>query len=71
MDRWDRDKDGLMNLKDFLDFYYDACMGAGLKAVKENLKAHNVRLDLKKISEMTEAVDYAEHEMPRYTLAAN
>ena len=56
----------------FLLFYKDAASNAGtLKAVYSNLKNHNVRVDLKKMSEVVEEVDYAAHEMPRHTLSAN
>ena len=54
-----------------MNFYKDAASGTTLKAVYSNLKNHNVRVDLKKMSEVVEEVDYAEHEMPRYSLSAN
>ena len=65
------DKDGNINLQDFLRFYYVAASGSNPKAVQSNLKNHNVRLDLKKMSEVVDEVSYAQHEMPRYTLSAN
>ena len=68
---YDSDKDGCLDLQDFLRFYYVAASGANLKAVQSNLKNHNVRLDLKKMSEVVDDVSYARHEMPRYTLSAN
>ena len=30
-----------------------------------------MRLDLKKVSEIVEEIDYAEHEMPRFTISDN
>jgi hypothetical protein len=30
-----------------------------------------VRLDLKRVSEVVEEIDYAEHDMPRFTISAN
>ena len=68
---YDSDKDGNINLQDFLRFYYVAASGSNPKAVQSNLKNHNVRLDLKKMSEVVDEVSYAQHEMPRYTLSAN
>ena len=67
----DGDKDGSINLVEFLNFYYAAAAGTGLKTVQSNLKNHNVRLDLKKLSEVEEEVDFAENEMPRHTMSAN
>lgn len=71
LNTYDSDKDGCLDLQDFLRFYYVAASGANLKAVQSNLKNHNVRLDLKKMSEVVDDVSYAQHEMPRYTLSAN
>lgn len=71
MNKFDTDKDGQLGLEDFLAFYYDASQGNALKAVQSNLKNHNVRLDLKKMSDVIETIDYAENEMPRHTLSAN
>ena len=71
--KYDTDKDGQIDLEDFLKFYYDAAAGTPgqLKAVQSNLKNHNVRLDLKKMSEIVEDTDFAESDMPRFTLSAN
>lgn len=60
-----------LGLADFLSFYRDAASGTTLKAVQSNLKNHNVRLDLKKMSEVVDEVSYSATEMPRYTLSAN
>ena len=69
--KYDTDKDGAINLEDFLRFYTESASGTSVKAVYSNLKNHNVRVDLKKMSEVVEEVDYAENEMPRHTLSAN
>jgi len=61
----------MIDLPDFLRFYYDAASGTSIKAVQSNLKNHNVRLDLKKMSEVIEEVAFDVNEMPRYTLSAN
>ena len=71
MSKYDTDKDGKIGLDDFLAFYEDAASGTALKAVHQNLKNHNVRLDLKKMSDVVEQIDYAKNEMPRHTLSAN
>lgn len=71
MNKFDSDKDGQITLPDFLAFYQDAATGPAVKAVHQNLKNHNVRLDLKKMSDVVEQVDYAKNEMPRHTLSAN
>lgn len=69
--KYDGDKDGSINLQEFLKFYYDASVGPTLHIVQSNLKHHNVRLDLKKFSEVVDEVDYAENEMPRFTMSDN
>lgn len=71
LNKYDSDKDEAITLAEFLRFYYDAAHGTGLKNVQLNLKMHNVRLDLKKISEVVDEVSFAEHEMPRHTMSAN
>jgi len=71
LSKYDNDKDGQLNLQEFLDFYYQSSSGQTLKAVHSNLKNHNVRLDLKRMSEIVEEVSFAEHEMPRHTLSSN
>lgn len=58
MAKYDGDKDGLINLDEFLRFYYDAAIGTGLKAVHSNIKNHNVRLDLKRMSEIVEEIAF-------------
>ena len=71
LEKYDSDKDGSITLTEFWQFYYDAASGPNLKIVQSNLKHHNVRLDLKKVSEIVEEIDYAEHEMPRFTISDN
>lgn len=71
MKKYDTDNDGNINLEQFLQFYYDAAAGTSLSAVYSNLKNHNVRTDLKKMSEVVEEVQYEQRDMPRYTLSAN
>ena len=71
INKYDGDKDGSITLQEFLKFYYDGSSGPTLKVVQSNLKHHNVRLDLKKFSEVVDEVDYAENEMPRFTISDN
>lgn len=54
--QYDTDKDGNLTIDDFLQFYYNAASGTLLKAVHSNLKNHNVRLDLKKMSDIVDDV---------------
>ena len=68
---YDDDKDGNVDLNGFLKFYYVACTNNNLGAVHQNLLQHNVRLDLKKMSEVTEECSFEKTDMPRYTLSAN
>lgn len=68
---YDTDKDENLTIDDFLTFYYNAASGTLLKAVHSNLKNHNVRLDLKKMSEIVDDVQFSETDMPRHTLSAN
>ena len=71
INKYDSDKDEAIDLAQFYRFYYDAASGTGLKSVQSNLKLHNVRVDLKKMSEVVDEVAFAQHEMPRYTMSAN
>ena len=48
-----------------------AASGNNIKAVQSNLKNHNVRLDLKKMADVVDGLDFEQNEMPRYTLSAN
>ena len=69
--QFDTDDDKCIDLDGFLNFYYDACKGPGIQNVRKNIKAHNVRADLKRMSEIYEDVTFSETEMPRFTLSAN
>ena len=48
-----------------------AASGNNIKAVQSNLKNHNVRLDLKKMADVVDEIDFGQNEMPRFTLSAN
>lgn len=67
----DSDDDKNLDLKDFLKFYYVNASGPHEIIVRKNLKALNIRADLKPMNEIFEDLDFSETEMPRYTLSAN
>ena len=69
--QYDTDDDKCIDLDGFLMFYYDACKGPGINNVRKNIKAHNVRADLKRMSDIYEDVTFAETDMPRFTLSSN
>ena len=58
MNTYDADKDGCCDLNDFLRFYQVAASGNNIKAVQSNLKNHNVRLDLKKMADVVDEIDF-------------
>lgn len=69
--KYDTDNDEAIDLTGFLNFYYDAASGTNDSNVRKNIKSHNLRADLKKMSDIYEDVTFSETEMPRYTLSAN
>lgn len=71
IEKYDTDDDKSIDLGDFLRFYFDAASGANDANVRKNIKAHNLRADLKKMSDIYEDVTFSETEMPRYTLSSN
>jgi len=48
---YDPNEDGKIEREDFLTFYESAARGKP-DTVRENLKSHNIRNDLKKLSEI-------------------
>lgn len=55
-----------------MDFYFDACKDPSrVEVVYENLRNHNVRTDLKKLSEVDDDSHFNQLEMPRYSISAN
>ena len=71
IDTYDTDKDDALDLEDFLQFYYKAASGPNDSNVRKNIKAHNLRADLRKMADIYEDVTFSETEMPRHTLSAN
>jgi len=66
---FDGNKDGVLDKEEFLRFYQNCCRGEKATTVRENLKAFNVRPDLKKWSEIEEDSGYAPSELPRLFLS--
>lgn len=55
-----------MQLSEFLIFYTTCSRGEKATTVRENLKAFNVRPDLKKLSEVEDEATAIVEELPRY-----
>jgi len=51
--KYDSNSDGKIERSEFIQFYVDACRSKD-DTVRENLKQHNIRNDLKKLSEIQE-----------------
>lgn len=65
----DKNKDGLIEREDFLEFYRSASVGRD-GIVRDNLRHNNVRSDLVKLIDVEEHNDYASDEMPRHRLSS-
>jgi hypothetical protein len=62
---YDSNKDGLIERSEFLAFY-ELKSRTNENVVRENLKHHNVRYDLKKLSEVKEEESFEAQDMPRF-----
>jgi len=62
---YDSNKDGLIERSEFLAFY-ELKSRTNDNVVRENLKHHNVRYDLKKLSEVKEEESFEAQDMPRF-----
>ncbi len=67
---YDSNKDGFIEREEFHQFYEHSARTKE-STVRENLKAHNVRPDLKKMSEVEEEVTLTNECMPRFTISRN
>jgi hypothetical protein len=68
--KYDSNADGKIERAEFLQFYVDASRSKG-DTVRENLKSHNIRNDLKKLSEIQEESSFSTEDMPRYKISKN
>ena len=66
----DKNNDGFIEREDFVAFYETASRGKA-ETVRENLRHHNIRSDLKKLSEVKEEEDFEAKDMPRYKISKN
>ena len=69
--QYDTNGDEALSLEDFLTFYLDAASGSEdrREAVRNNLKNHNIRLDLKNYSEVFDTPLFEAANMPRKLIA--
>ncbi len=67
---YDTNSDGLIERSEFLTFYETASRSKP-ETVRENLKHHNIRADLKKLSEVREVESFGTNDMPRLKIAKN
>lgn len=67
---YDTNNDGFIERSEFLQFYETASKTKA-DTVRENLKHHNIRVDLKKLSEVKDEESFEAHEMPRFKIAKN
>ena len=66
----DKNNDGKIERSDFLAFYETSCKSKP-DTVRENLRAHNIREDLKKLSEIQEESSFQKEDMPRFKISKN
>lgn len=67
---YDKNSDGFIERSEFLTFYELACRSKG-DTVRENLRHHNIRPDLKKLSEIKDVESFEAQDMPRYKISKN
>ena len=67
---YDTNADGLIEREDFISFYTKASQGRA-ETVRENLRHHNVRADLKKLSEVKDEENFEAPDMPRFKISKN
>ena len=67
---YDSNNDGFIEREEFLLFYQISSKNKP-ETVRENLRSHNIRNDLKKLSEVTEESTFQTEDMPRYRISRN
>ena len=65
---YDDNKDGFIERHEFLNFYEIAARGKP-DTVRDNMRHHNIRPDLKKLSEVKDVESFEAQEMPRYKIS--
>ena len=68
--QYDHNTDGFLEEDAFLEFYQSSAR-TKQSTVRDNLRAHNVRNDLKKLSEISAEGDMNKDDMPRYKISRN
>ena len=67
---YDTNNDGKIERADFMIFYETSARNKP-DTVRENLRSHNIRNDLKKLSEVTEESSFKTEDMPRFKISKN
>ena len=67
---YDINNDGFIERAEFIGFYELACRNKG-DTVRENLRHHNIRADLKKLCEVKDAESFETQDMPRLKVSKN
>jgi len=67
---YDKNGDGFIEREEFLQFYQLAC-NQKPDTVRDNLRHHNIRADLKKLSEVREVESFKAQDMPRLKISKN
>ena len=67
---YDSNKDGCIERHEFLNFYELASRTKG-DTVRENMRHHNIRADLKKLSEVKEVESFEAQDRPRLKISVN
>jgi len=65
----DKNGDGILEKEEFVGFYSNCSRNEKRLTVRENLKAFNIRPDLKKWREVFEENDTPKTELPRYFIS--
>lgn len=68
---YDGDGDGKIQREEFLSFYKTCSRGEKAGTVRENLKAFNVRPDLKKLCEVPDEGAPKAEDLPRYFMPSD
>jgi Ca2+-binding EF-hand superfamily protein len=67
---YDSNNDGFIEREEF-HLFYEISSKNKPETVRENLRSHNIRNDLKKLSEITEESSFQTEDMPRFRISRN